>query len=558
MLICKRKRGLRTTTLHMRTKSLVAAKARGETVSVSTQRDPWRRLAVGCALVCVLLAVVGCSGERTVRHGVDGRPGGAGAGGAPSAIAGTGGDATGMGGLAPAGGARGGPGGLGGAVQNGGHDGGMAGAAAGRGGAAGLPMQAGHGGDGGESADPMGNGGESADPTGNGGESADPTGSGGAGIAGQNGGGAGGADPVHDRCADPLYLDFVNGEATVSDDTKRATDEFPSLLCGGADASGPLEGGQIYYRFAARPGREYAFLLDAPGFATATFYVFPAGAPCTADAIQSACQSDGVTGTRPTSTSLATLTPFAPADPGDYIVGVDTALPFGSKFTLTIFEYCGTSGATDCKVKGCDVGLGPACSGNTLSDCTTDGTATVTTDCAMTGKTCARGTCVATVEDLVGNTGWTTQTADAGADGVTLLDFYEATVSRTITELEMYLVEPEVFVLDWRILEATNRAGPYQTIFSTTSMSGGANETSDETTGPIHVPIVAGRFYAMGVALPASARYFVEQQAEKSLPLDVFFGHLTSAAVLPTASPGAVSYPEPGTFVIAEYVTTAL
>ena len=62
----------------------------------------------------------------------------------------------------------------------------------------------------------------------------------------------------------------------------------------------------------------------------------------------------------------------------------------------------------------------------------------------------------------------------------------------------------------------------------------------------------------MGVALPAGARYFVEQQAEKSLPLEVFFGHLTSAAVLPTASPATIDYPDPGPFVIAEYVTTAL
>ena len=77
------------------------------------------------------------------------------------------------------------------------------------------------------------------------------------------GGGAGGAGPVHDRCTDPLRLEFVNGEATVSDDTRRATDEFPTLTCGGADA-GPLQGGQIYYRFTARPGREYAFRVKRP------------------------------------------------------------------------------------------------------------------------------------------------------------------------------------------------------------------------------------------------------------------------------------------------------
>ncbi|HWP05372.1 MAG TPA: hypothetical protein VNN72_06505 [Polyangiaceae bacterium] len=433
-------------------------------------------------------------------------------------------------------------------MQNGGNDGAVAGAPAGGGGAAGLPVSAGSGGD----------SGADTDPTGNGGEGTGPTGSGGAGTAGQNGGGAGGMGPVHDHCADPLPLAFVNGEVTVSDDTGRATDEFPTLSCGG-EVAGPLEGGQVYYRFTTRPGREYAFLLDVPGFSTGTFYVFPAGAPCIVDAIQTACQSGGVTGTRPTRASVPTLTPFAPSDPGDYIVGVDTELPFGTDFTLKIFEYCGASGGTDCKVRGCNIGLGAACSGNTLSVCNDDGTATITTDCAMTGKTCETGYCRATVLDGIA-AGWENlPVAEAGAEGVTLLDFYEVTTSRTVTKVEMTMVQPEVFALDWRILEAMNQAGPYQSIFSTTTLSGGANEASDENTGPIQVPIVAGRFYAIGVALPAGARYYLKQGAATSLPLEVFFGHLTSAAVVPTASStAAVGYPEPGTFVVSEWVTTAL
>jgi hypothetical protein len=243
--------------------------------------------------------------------------------------------------------------------------------------------------------------------------------SGGMGTAGQGGA----AGPVHDRCADPLRLAFVNGEATVSDDTSRATDELPTLTCGGAAAE-PLRGGQIYYRFTARPGREYAFRVKSPAFGPVVFYVFPAGAPCTVDAIQTACRSDGVTGTRPTKTLSTTLPPFAPRDPGDYVVGLDTSLTQGSPFTLTIFEYCGSAGGTDCKVKGCDLALGEVCSGNTLSACNADGTAAVTTDCAANGMTCLRGACAATVLDNIGYAGWTTQpAADAGAGGVTLLDF---------------------------------------------------------------------------------------------------------------------------------------
>ena len=218
-------------------------------------------------------------------------------------------------------------------------------ASAGRGGAAGSGTAgsgaAGAAGTGTAGAGGGGRGGAGAP----GGGGAGPSGSGGVRTAGTGGG----AGPVHDRCTDPLRLEFVNGEATVSDDTRRATDESPTLTCGGADV-GPLQGGQIYYRFTARPGREYAFRVNAPAsYAPVVFYVFPADAPCTVDAIQAACRSEGVTGTRPTKTLSTTLTPFAPRDPGDYIVGVDTSLTRGSPYTLTIFEYCASSGGTDCK-----------------------------------------------------------------------------------------------------------------------------------------------------------------------------------------------------------------
>ena len=370
-------------------------------------------------------------------------------------------------------------------------------------------------------------------------------------------GGEGGAGPVHDRCADPLQIDFVSGEATVSDDTSRATDEFPTLTCGDYPEPG-FQGGQIYYRFTARPGREYALSLKAPSsFASVAFYVFPAGDPCDVEAIRTACSSEGVTGTRPAMTP-ATLTPFAPREPGDYIIGVDTTLTKGSPFTLSVFEYCGTSGGTDCKVKGCDLNLGKTCLGNTASACNDDGTATVTTDCATLGKSCQSGFCVASIFDNV-TTSPTSPAMTAGAAGVTLLDFYEATTSRTLTKFDMIMVQPRSFRLDWLILESTDRAGPYQPIFTTTTMSAGAMEVSSETAGPIQVPIVAGRFYAIGVALPAGAQYYLQQQAEKSLPMAVYFGWLTSAAVVQSASSSAaIGYPAPGDFLIAQGITTKL
>ncbi len=379
--------------------------------------------------------------------------------------------------------------------------------------------------------------------------------SGGMGAAGS--GGSGGAGPVHDRCADPLQIDFVSGEAIVSDDTSRATDEFPTLTCGSIPEQG-FQGGQIYYRFTARPGREYALSLKASSFASVGFYVFPAGDPCDVEAIRTACSSEGVTGTSSPITPT-TLTPFAPREPGDYVIGVDTKITKGAPFTLSVFEYCGTSGGTDCKVKGCDLNLGKTCLGNTALACNDDGTAPVTTDCATTGKSCQRGFCVASIFDNIGATWPTSPAMTAGAAGVTLLDFYEVTTSRTLTQLGIIMVQPRSFTLNWLILESTDRTGPYQPIFTTRTMSAGAMEASSETTGPIQVSIRAGRFYAIGVALPADARYYLQQQADKRLPLDVSFGRLTSAAVVQSASSSsAIGYPAPDDFLIAQGITTKL
>jgi len=477
--------------------------------------------------------LVGCGGSAS-RTEPDGSPQGATGGTEESNRAPTGGEKTSTGGVAVP--TRGGGPSEGGAPAEGGalDSGGIAGSAgAGSGGAA-TSMSGGGGGVGSVS-------------------------SGGMATAG-SGGGGGGTGPVHDRCADPLQIDFVNGEATVSDDTSRATDEFPSLTCGGLPEQG-FQGGQIYYRFTARPGREYALRLKEASFAAIEFYVFPAGDPCDVEAIRSACSSKGVTGTRSVITPT-TLTPFAPREPGEYIIGVDRSLTKGAPFTLSVLEYCGTSGGTDCKVKGCDLNLGKTCLGNTASACNDDGTATVTTDCATTGKSCQRGFCVASIFDRIGNTWPTSPAMTAGAGGVTLLDFYEVTTSRTLTQLEMLMVQPRSFTLDWRIFESTDRAGPYQPIFTTRTMSAGAMETSSETTGPIQVPILAGRFYAIGVALPAGARYYLHQQAEenlKSLPLDVSFGWVTSATVVQSASSSAaIGYPAPDAFLIAQEITTKL
>jgi len=364
-----------------------------------------------------------------------------------------------------------------------------------------------------------------------------------------------------------LPLQFVDGQVSVSDNLGSATDEFPTLVCGPGASEVASNGGQIYYRFTARAGMKYELRLDAPAFDGDTFYVFPAAAACTVEAIHAACTSGGETGTFRATISSSDLTPFAPREPGDYVVAVDSQLMAGRvsypRLTLTIFEYCaaaGAPGAGGCKTEVCHAGLDRSCDGNVSSVCNADGTAYVTTDCAATGASCSRGACVATVVDNIGSFGWSsTGSNEAGAAGLTLLDFFTANASRTLTQIDSTMTQSKSVPLRWLVLEAANQVGPYAMISSTTTTSSATGTGVLESSGPLRVPLVAGRFYAVGVAVPAGAGYQTAQQGTSHLPVDLFFGTLTSAAVLPTASPGSqVSYPTPGTFVVAERLTTSL
>src|SRR6185369_6947836 len=157
---------------------------------------------------------------------------------------------------------------------------------------------------------------------------------------GSGSGGAGGSTDGHDRCADPQRVEFVNGQIVISDDTSRASDEFPSLACGGGHFVAGLKGRQRYYRFTVRAGLKYEIRLQSKSYDPDIVYVFPAVSACTVSAIQTACTSSGENGTASTWPQGAELIPFVPQDAGDYIVGVDADWPgAGEPFTLTIFEF---------------------------------------------------------------------------------------------------------------------------------------------------------------------------------------------------------------------------
>src|SRR6266508_1607930 len=109
------------------------------------------------------------------------------------------------------------------------------------------------------------------------------------GTAGRGGAGGAGGGTVHDRCANPERVELVDGQVVISGNTAVASDEFPTLDCGGQGFAGPLNGRQLYYRFTARAGLKYEIRLQSTNYDPDIFYVFPAGAACTAEAVQAAC-----------------------------------------------------------------------------------------------------------------------------------------------------------------------------------------------------------------------------------------------------------------------------
>jgi hypothetical protein len=352
----------------------------------------------------------------------------------------------------------------------------------------------------------------------------------------------------------------VNGQIVIADDTSGASDEFPGLVCGGGHFVAGLKGRQRYYRFTVRAGLQYEIRLQSRNYDPDIFYVFPAASACTVDAIQMACMSGGETGTTPTSPNGGELIPFVPRTPGDYIIAVDADWPgAGGPFTLTIFEFCGTSSPTGCKTRVCPPSLVGTCDQNVLTICA-DGTGYAMSDCAVDASTCFQGTCRPTVVDSPGSTGRMSISATAGAAGASILNFYSVTKGRTLTRIDQLRYQGSAVPLTWMVLEATTQAGPYASILSKETTSNSVSSGAAESSGAISVPLVAGRYYAIGVALPAGATYDVAQElTSPKLPENTFFGQLVSATSLdgPPSTSG-VSYPAPDTFAFPQRLTTAL
>lgn len=144
--------------------------------------------------------------------------------------------------------------------------------------------------------------------------------------------------PSNGVCTGAATIALSGGHGVVSASTSGVLDEFPTLACKGTGQTSTttMDGPQLYYKFAAQQDQWYRITLD-PTF-TAYAYVFTK-TTCAEAAIQTDCQSQGVSGEA--SSSVSDRKPeaiyFKAPATADVFVVVDSAAPttFGD-FTLTI------------------------------------------------------------------------------------------------------------------------------------------------------------------------------------------------------------------------------
>jgi hypothetical protein len=131
----------------------------------------------------------------------------------------------------------------------------------------------------------------------------------------------------------------------------------------------------------------------------------------------------------------------------------------------------------------------------------------------------------------------------------TKVNFYTVTTSRTLLQIEMYMEPSSAVGLTWFVHEAATQSGAYTQIFTTNTTSG--TGAGYQSSGPIAVPLVAGRYYAISVRWTTSAAY--RYHAAGTVPLS--FGTLTSGQMITGTGTPTVAYTS-GVTYYAQRLTT--
>jgi hypothetical protein len=148
---------------------------------------------------------------------------------------------------------------------------------------------------------------------------------------------------------------------------------------------------------------------------------------------------------------------------------------------------------------------------------------------------CTTDGCVSEIVDDLAETTYTFAATDRFAG-----NFYYASKSRTLTNIELYLSPASDVSLDWLVYESLTIGGPYEVI-STTTTSENIESGKYVASGPVEVALVSGRYYAIGAYVEGTPSGFFTYH---SALVSVSFGQQFDVAIVqsPSAPPETLTF----------------
>jgi hypothetical protein len=164
--------------------------------------------------------------------------------------------------------------------------------------------------------------------------------------------------------------------------------------------------------------------------------------------------------------------------------------------TCATTDFCDPATAT-CKAQICSPGQ-PVCDGNEVATCnaTGSGDTGTETDCTLNRMICGAGSCTSSASDTVG------QLSNAGSgtliSSAYSVDFYAVTANRTLTEIEQHVgFSAGPVAVTFLVFSSTTQTGTYTLVDSYSYTPPGG--TGYISAGSVGIPLVAGKFYAIGI-----------------------------------------------------------
>ena len=227
-----------------------------------------------------------------------------------------------------------------------------------------------------------------------------------------------------------------------------------------------------------------------------------------------------------------------------------TGMSFYLYQTCTTNQYCNPA-TTTCAVRLCTPNQ-PACNGNVYTTCNEDGfgyTGTGT-DCSTTGQFCGPMGCTTSAVDTIPAS--PTLLASSLSNYV-MMNVYSVTGDRNLLLIEQYMNPTTAQTLTWHVYESVTQTGTYTSISSTTTTS--TPGEGYQASGALNVPLVAGRFYAIGVSWTTPG--LLMSYMTGTTPQMTSFGEHISMIYQSTSSPPAsIPYSAPSGYVVAQRLTT--